>query len=219
MGNVLLNLAVDFNRPLLVAQGRHHVDEFLQEQVAGGQQQVDQDHRLACAHQEGSDPVKDGTGAGVVFDLHRGRCLLCFFLFLLARTQVFNRRRRQAEVIQTGKGFLHPSPQFGHVLWRFIHPRQSRATEFEETNPDGGRQETKHEHGGERRRNVQVGQPTDEWFQCHSGDTGQDDRQDNRPGKVEEGDRAKHNQDALHGCRLGHRRRAGWSGRRRRFHL
>ncbi|MCU0785352.1 MAG: AI-2E family transporter, partial [Verrucomicrobia bacterium] len=37
--------------------------------------------RLANAHQEGAGPVKDGTGATAVLDLHRGRLLLFLFFF------------------------------------------------------------------------------------------------------------------------------------------
>jgi len=66
----------DLNRALLVVKGRHQVNQFLEEQVARGEQQIQQDQRLADAHHERSGPVKDGTGAMASFELHRGRFLL-----------------------------------------------------------------------------------------------------------------------------------------------
>ena len=190
-------------------QRRHHADQFLQEQVARGQQQVKQHQRLADAHQEGSSPVNECAGDTAGFEFHRSHLLL----FFLRRAQVVHRIRRLVEACHTREHSLNPLPQLGHVFRRIVHPGHRRAAQLEETNPDGGHQEAKHDGGGDRWRNVAVGQPTDERFQGHSRHTSQEDRQDHGTGKVKEGNRAQHNQDDLDGCRFRRRGGARWSGR------
>ena len=109
------------------------MDEFLQEQVARGEQQVQQDQRLAHACQENSGPVDECAGDTARFDLdHSG-----FFLFIRRRTQVVYRHRCLVEAGETREDFLNPLPQLGHVLRRFIHPRPRRAAQLEKANPDG----------------------------------------------------------------------------------
>ena len=147
--------------------------------------------------------VRDAAG----FEFDRGRCLCSSS----AAPRSFTAAAAWLKRATRGKQFLSLLPQLGHVLRRFIHPRQRRAAQFEETNRDGGHQKPKHDRGGERRRNMALGQPADERFQSHSPHTSQEDRQDDRTGEVKEGNRAQHNQDDLHRCRF--RSRGGLRGR------
>ena len=125
--------------------------------------------------------------------------------FLLRCAQVVHRCRRLIEAGETRNDFLKPLPQLGHVLWRFVYPRQRRAAQLEDTNPDGEHEQAKHDGSGKHQRNVAAGQPADERFQRHCGNTSQEDRQDHWTRKIKKGNRPQHNQDDLHRRRFGRR--------------
>ena len=193
----------DLHGELLVAQRRHHMDQFFQKQVARRQQQIKQDQRLGHARQKSPGPVKHGTGAAVVFDLHRRGDFLLFLFFRFGCAQIADGRRRRAKACAGRKKFLNPLPQVGHVLWRVIHPLQRRPAELNETNDDNGNQQGKHGRRRNRHWNLQGRRPADERFERHARQASQHDWQDDGTGEVKKGDHAQHEQTNLGGPCIG----------------
>src|ERR1044071_4466955 len=104
------------DRPLLVMQGGHHAHQLLQEHVSRGEQQIEQDQRLADASQQSPRPVQDGGSAAAVFDLYRRRFLLFLPFLCLRSAEVVNRRCSLAETLEKRKSMLNALTQVGKAL-------------------------------------------------------------------------------------------------------
>ncbi len=103
IGNVLLNLVADFHRALLVPHCGHHPNQFLQEQVARREQQIEQGSGSLdfASRQQSPGPVDQPAGDVAGFDFDDGG----FFPFIVRRAQVVHGRRR---LVEAGHGRENP---------------------------------------------------------------------------------------------------------------